>query len=242
MSAHSEPSVATLGEENGASFSSGSSAPLRPSTAGLSSDTEEQISASLVREMMQALKEQREINSKLSETNSKLSAEHEQLKREVRRLSRRQSMILPPATPLPSPPKVSSTTHSTYARLQTPMAKAQQVTRMSLGGDASNTYVDLSEDEVDTDGEEVKESALGQKEVEDVDPNDVAKLAKIMAKVKVPKSFSGATEDEREGVQAWANDVSNYLNGQFGQLKRRYPEKEWNVALPLFESTAHVGG
>jgi hypothetical protein len=152
------------------------------------------------------------------------------LKREVRRLTRRQSMVVPPTTPLPSPPKVSSTTHSTYARLQTPMVKAQQVTRMSLGGGASNAYVDFSEDEVDTDGEEV----------EDVDPKDAAKLAKIMAKVKVPKSFSGATEEEREGVQAWANDVSNYLHGQFGQLKRRYPEKEWNVALPLFESTARM--
>jgi hypothetical protein len=111
---------------------------------------------------------------------------------------------------------------------------------MSLGGGVSNAYVNLSEDEVDTDGEDVKESFPGQEEVEDVDPKDAAKLAKIMAKVKVPKTFSGATEEEREGVQAWANDVSNYLYGQFGQLKRRYPEKEWTVALPLFENTARM--
>jgi hypothetical protein len=191
------------------------------------------VSASLARELMHALKE-------AQETNSKMSADYQQMKKEVRRLTRRQSMVVPPATPLPSPPKVSSTTHSTYARLQTPTAKAQQTTRMSLGGGVSHAYVDLSEEEVDTDGEEVKESSPDQEEVEDVDPTDAAKLAKIMAKVKVPKSFSGATEEEREGVQAWANDVSNYLYGQFGQLKRRYPEKEWTVALPLFESTARM--
>ena len=101
MSASSESKVPILGEENGASLSSGSSAPLLSPTAGLSSGAEEMVSASLGRELMQALKE-------AQEKNSKMFADNQQMRREVRRLTRRQSMVVPPATPLPTPPKVSS--------------------------------------------------------------------------------------------------------------------------------------
>jgi hypothetical protein len=190
---------------------------------------EEIVAASQAREeqLRQVLRESQEMNTRMMA--------------QVRRLTRRQSgMVVPPATPFVSPPRVSSTTHSTYASIQTPAGRARQVTRISLGAGVSDAHAHTL-DEVDSDSEEAKEALLHEEEEEEVvDPKDVAQLAKIMAKVKVPKTFSGATEDEREGVQAWANDLSNYLLGQFGQLQRRYPEREWTVASPLFEGTARM--
>jgi hypothetical protein len=233
MSANSEPSVPDLGEEKRASPSSGLSAPLLSLTAVPSSGGETVLTATQVMQFMETLKATQESN--------------QQMMKELRRMTRRQSGYVPPATPLlspPTPPKVSSTTHSSYASLETPAGtKGRQVNRMSLGGDGRNVYEELQpEDDVDSDEEE-KEAA--EPEVNDSSPKqakvrdtEATTLAKIMAKVKAPKTFSGATEEEREGVQAWTNDLSNYLQGQFGRLKQRHPDMEWLVALPLFEGTA----
>jgi hypothetical protein len=193
------------------------------------------VSASMLMQMMQHMQT-------LTESVAVVSASNKELVGQVKRLTRRQSGMVPPSTPFASPPRVSSATHSTFAQLGTPTVTGRQTTRLSLGTVPNNGYSAIDEEDADdqSDVEEAKLPSPQPREAEEDGSGDDVKLAKIMAKLKVPKSFSGATEAEREGVQSWTDDVSNYLQGQFGQLRRRYPEKEWTVALPLFEGTARM--
>ncbi len=62
-------------------------------------------------------------------------------------------------------------------------------------------------------------------------PDDVKKLEMM----QVTEQFSGAAEEGEQRVESWANDISKYLECQFSQVFRRYPQKEWQVLLLLLE-------
>jgi hypothetical protein len=193
-----------------------------------------------VRGMRQEMMETKEESKQLREQNVKLS-------QQLRVAERRVTRILPPSTPFSSPPKVSSMTHSAYANLNTPSVRTRQSARLSVG----DTAVDVDEkvdeeDEEDgtedllmSDTEEMKKPLQPRKERRAAASDEAAKVAKVMAKVmEKPVRFSGETEKEREEVEAWAEDVTAWLDTQFGQFSGDYPEAEWTLVQSLLGGTA----
>jgi hypothetical protein len=172
----------------------------------------------------------------------------------IRKLTRRQSMLLPvvgPATPLPSPPKVSSMTHSAFKNLRTPGSgpgsevdlSLSQVEARRMTGNAANPFNmdrdDVEEDEEDgavtfngsseeEEEEELKIPITGTKQRKERrvtvnEEKEAAKLAKVMSKRAAPTQFFGEKESEKEGVEQWVADANDYLDSQFGQLAHQYP-------------------
>ena len=183
----------------------------------------------------------RETKVDLQEQKADMQQTKEQLAK-LKEATRRQTRVVPPSTPFASPrtPSVSSTTHSTYQQLETPSGeRVKQGTRLSLSGGAVTTREDDSdEDDEEKDAATAAPSDGYTMADEEVDAKDAAQLAKIMSKMNKPVTFSGEKEKEQEEVEAWADDVSNYLASQFGTLQGRYPAFEWTLLLSLMTGTA----
>lgn len=225
-----------------------SPSPTSPVPVSFSSPVEEKESPSIA-----ALREATEALNKSMAAHAQLAADNRRLHKELAHWTRRLSGRVPSTVPLSSPPKVSSTTHSTFAEVRTPAARGRPSTRLSLPapGPAVDVYDPLSESD-----EEVVENAAAEAERTagsspllpraapsttlnevTVDPKDAAQLRRILSKQKVPAQFKGS-EAEIQEVQTWVDNVSNYLGGQFGHLLGRYPEAEWRMILPFFEGGA----
>ena len=98
--------------------------------------------------MKAEMKETKEESRKLREQN--LALNHQ-----LRAVQRRATRIAPPSTPLPSPPKVSSMTHTAYANLNTPSVKTQHRSRMSVGDATTVAYKETDEeDDLEEENEE----------------------------------------------------------------------------------------
>jgi hypothetical protein len=194
--------------------------PLLSPTAASSSSEASPVTLAAMMQMMQALQEQM---SKLQRT-----------------AARRQTRVVPPTTPLSSLMRVSPTTHSSYQQLDTPAGeRVKQSTRFSVGGGSMSTR----EDDSDDDGDEKETPATANTgrypmAGDEAHPKDADKLAKIMSKMERPVKFSGEKEKEREEVETWADDVSNYLASQFGVLRGHYPDSEWTLLLSLLTGMA----
>jgi hypothetical protein len=199
-----------------------------------------------VREMKSEMREAKEESRRLREQNVKLS-------QQLRVAEHRVTKTLPPSTPLSTPPKVSSMTHSAYASLRTPGVR--HTTRMSTGGAAasgveSEGMKDLpEEDDISDEEEEVYDSEVktASSRLEkphhsngDEEDKEAAKLAKILSKREKPERFSGEKEKEREEVETWVDDVTSYLDSQFGQLthRDRYAQHELQMAVSFTTGTA----
>ena len=199
--------------------------------------------------MKSEMREAKEESRRLREQNVKLS-------QQLRVAERRVTKTLPPATPLSTPPKVSSMTHSAYASLNTPGVR--HTTRVSTGGTTalgveSEGMKDLpEEDDVeDMEEEEVSEVKTASSRLDGrhstggphsnvEDDKEAAKLAKILSKREKPERFSGEKEKEREEVETWVDDVTSYLDSQFGQLthRERYAQHELQMAVSFTTGTA----
>jgi hypothetical protein len=223
----------------------GSSPPSSPVVPPTSEST-----GDMLRMMMSMMTQQREDNLKVKEELSSLRQDNSllrsQMESTVRRITRRQSTMLPlagPATPLPSPPKVSSMTHAAYTHLRTPTASsvAQSTQagarRQSVGGAVNVDQYDMdggvdddAEDEVvDSEDDEKMEAqpiVRGRQRKGRVDEDkEAAKLAKVMSKRAPPAPFTGEKESEKEAVEQWVVDANEYLDSQFGQLAHEYPHE-----------------
>jgi hypothetical protein len=149
---------------------------------------------SMLLEMKEELRESRLERSQLVEQNSALS-------KELKSVTRRQSRMFYPSTPLASIPKVSSMTHSVYANLNTPSVKAHHSTRLSVGNaggireeQKKDGYERVDDDDVDSEEEEPQQERRATVPPPKVDHDkEMAKLAKVMTKIKTPVVFSGET-------------------------------------------------
>ena len=200
---------------------------------------------SMLLEMKEELRESQLERRQLAEQNAAIS-------KQLKIATRRQSGLFNPSTPLP--PKVSLMTHSAYANLHTPSVKAHHSTRLSVGnaggryGEQKVRYDRQVDDEDMADMADSEEEVLSPKpqarseavlpEVAVDKTSEAAKLAKVMQKIKAPVMFSGETDKEREEVVAWVEDVDDYLNAQFSQLARRYPDEEWMLVRSLLSGAA----
>jgi hypothetical protein len=211
----------------------------------------------LLRSMMSLLTQQGEDNKKMREELSVLRSEVDV---KFRKATRRQSMLFPvvgPATPLPSPPKVSSMTHSAFKHLRTPGSGPKlegdpnmigtEARRMT--GNVVNEF-EVGMDDVEEEEEEYKEdgavthnTSSEEEEEEEFkvpitkqwkarrvnEEKEAAKLAKVMSKRKPPSEFFGKEESEKEGVEQWVIDANDYLDSQFGQLAHQYPKERMKL-------------
>jgi hypothetical protein len=212
----------------------------------------------LLRSMMSLLTQQGEESKKMREELTVLRREVDVT---IRKVTRRRSMLLPvdgPTTPLPSPPKVSSMTHSAFKHLRTPasgpMSELQGDLNMSgnethrMSGNAMDGFNesdrdDGAEDENQKDEavtfntsseeeeeEEFKVPITKQRKARKVnEEKEAAKLAKVMSKRKPPSEFFGKEESEKEGVEQWVIDANDYLDSQFGQLAHQYPKERMKL-------------
>ena len=185
--------------------------------------------------MKAEMKETKEESRKLREQN--LALNHQ-----LRAVQRRATRTAPPSTPLPSPPKVSSMTHTAYANLNTPSVKTQHRSRMSVGDATTVAYKEMDEeDDLEEENEEdVSEDKKG------VSPRKVragkseaSEVAKVVAKAIVkPEKFSGESEKERQEVETWVEDVTAWLDSQFSQFDGDYSEAQWTLVQSLLGGTA----
>ena len=204
-----------------------------------------------VREMKSEMREAKEESRRLREQNVKLS---QQLSVAEHRVTK----MLPPSTPLSTPPKVSSMTHSAYASLRTPGVR--HTTRVSTNGAAAPGVEskgmegfpeedDIEDEEQEEEDSKVntassrleKQHRLGNSHSNvDEEDKEAAKLAKILSKREKPERFSGEKEKEREEVETWVDDVTSYLDSQFGQLthRDRYAQHELQMAVSFTTGTA----
>ena len=168
--------------------------------------------------MRQEMKEAKEESQRLREQNHALSLQ-------LRAAQRRSTKMLAPATPILSPPKVSSMTHTAYANLNTPSMRTQQRTRLSLGVAAADDDDDDKEDEGDGNGELELDEGVDD-EAEETSSrrlrsgkSEASEVAKVVAKAIVkPEKFSGESEKERQEVETWVEDVTAWLDSQFSQF------------------------
>ena len=185
--------------------------------------------------MKAEMKETKEESRKLREQN--LALNHQ-----LRAVQRRATRIAPPSTPLPSPPKVSSMTHTAYANLNTPSVKTQHRSRMSVGDATTVAYKEMDEED---DLEEENEEDVSE-DKKDVSPRKVragkseaSEVAKVVAKAIVkPEKFSGEGEKERQEVETWVEDVTAWLDSQFSQFDGDYSEAQWTLVQSLLGGTA----
>ena len=191
-----------------------------------------------MQEMRQEMKEAKEESQRLREQNHALSLQ-------LRAAQRRSTKMLAPATPILSPPKVSSMTHTAYANLNTPSMRTQQRTRLSLGVAAADDDDDDKEDEGDGNGElELAERV--DDEAEETSSrrlrsgkSEASEVAKVVAKAIVkPEKFSGESEKERQEVETWVEDVTAGLDSQFSQFDGDYAEAQWTLVQSLLGGTA----
>lgn len=167
------------------------------------------------------------------------------LSKELKAATRRHTRVLVPATPLPSVPKVSQITSTSYANLSTPSVRTRHSTRLSVGDVGAAEEVKDGYVEVD-DGDAVENRRSPSRPLRsastlppEVDEDkEAAKLAKVMSKTPVPEKYSGETDKEREDVESWVESVDDYLAGQFGQLAGEYPQQEWTLMRSLLKGTA----
>jgi hypothetical protein len=192
----------------------------------------------LLRTMMEMLTQQRDDSMRLREELSSLRHESSALRSDmeanVRKMTRRQSTMLPlqgPSTPLPSPPKVSSMTHSAYTHLRTPASGPKVQGAAGVRPSVGNALSDFSDEDGDM-GDDRDDHGVDEDEEEEVkakasswqrrgrvdEEKEAAKLAKVMSKRAAPTQFTGEKESEKEGVEQWVVDANDYLDSQFGQL------------------------
>jgi hypothetical protein len=185
---------------------------------------------------------------------TKMRLENTDLRKEVHKVTRRQSGLVPesliPTTPFHSPPKLSSMTHSAVASFQG-SPTIQHFTRVK-GTREQEEDDDELEDLDELKDSEVKEmespsqaAGMGRLHARrghcQVDEEKEAKLlAKILSKREKPDKFGGQTDKERDEVETWVNDVSAYLDSQFGQLADRdkYWKLELDMAMSFMKDTA----
>lgn len=187
--------------------------------------------------MRQEMKEAKEESQRLREQNNTLSLQ-------LRAAQRRSTKMLAPATPILSPPKVSSITHTAYANLNTPSMHTQQRTRLSVGDAAAD---DDDDKEVEGDGDDELELDEGvDDEGKEASPrrlrsgrSEASEVAKVVAKAIVkPEKFSGESEKERQEVETWVEDVTAWLDSQFSQFAGDYAEAQWTLVQSLLGGTA----
>ena len=204
----------------------------------------------LLRQMMVMMQELKQENGQLRGQVAQFQATQSRMEgevREVRRLNRRQSRLLSvagPATPIPSPPQVSSMTNSAYAGLHTPVPRQvnQAGGRHSEGG-RSLVEVINEEGEADLDDEDANDSAeeeeVKESPLSGVDEEKEAmKLAKVMSKRAAPTAFYGEKEVERENVESWVIDANEYLDSQFGQLKGKHHKQRLQLIRSYIKGAA----
>ena len=199
-----------------------------------------------MREMKDEFKELRERNDTLTQRNDALT-------QQLRMATRRRTRILEPSTPITSPPTVSSMTHSAFANLNTPSVKAQQSARVSVGVPLRRAQVQADEDDIgeaepegevydELDADEVKErqpSGLTGHRTTSLEETENAQVAKMLAKgIAKPDKFSGETEKERENVESWVEDVTDWLDSQFDQYVGDHEQARWRMVLSLLTGTA----
>jgi hypothetical protein len=219
-----------------------------------------ELLAQLMRELSEMKSEVREVkeeNRRVREQSVKISENNFKLNQQLRVAERRATKMLP-STQLFSPPnpKVSHMTHSAYASLGSP-GEVRHTTRVSTGGtaDLGFDYEEMratrSEEEDIDNVEEVNEVKVPLSRPDrrhrvgdlssDVDEEkEAAKLAKILSKREKPERFSGEKEKEREEVETWVDDVTSYLDSQFGQMahRDRYGQQELQMAVSFTTGTA----
>jgi hypothetical protein len=234
--------------------------PLSSSESPSSSGVDQAEFLALLRrelsEMKAEVREVKEENRRVRDQNVKISENNFRLSQQLKVAERRATKMLPPSTQLFSPPKVSSMTHSAYASLSSP-GGVRHTTRVSTSGTA----------DVGVDYEEMKATLSEEEDIDDVEEEDevkaapsrpdrrhragdfssdadedkeAAKLAKILSKREKPERFSGEKEKEREEVETWVDDVTSYLDSQFGQLahRDRYGQLELQMAVSFTTGTA----
>jgi hypothetical protein len=183
----------------------------------------------------------------MKEEMQEVKAQNVALSQQLKAAQRRTTKILAPATPLPSPPKVSSMTHSTYANLNTPSVKAQQSARLSVGASLRRVDEpgpvdedDMGEEYDEVDADEVKEPYVSlHRAAVAGQGTEASRVAKVLAKAMVkPDKFSGETEKERENVETWVEDVTAWLDSQFSQFEGDHSEAQWTLVQSLLGGTA----
>jgi hypothetical protein len=226
-----------------------------PSAVSSTSSTSSPSDASVLSSILEMLTRQGEENAKMREDVAALRMENSQLRAEVesdlRRITRRQSMVLPvagPATPLPSPPKVSSMTHSAFSQIRTPASAAAAVVRPGVSGIRRSVGPTVhhefeSDGDVDEDHEDEKteeESKVESKKAKVNEDKEADRLAKIMAKRKAPEPITGEKESERENIEYWVNEANEYLDSQFGTLAHKYPKERLQLIKGYIQGSAGV--
>ena len=196
---------------------------------------------------MNMMTQQRDDNVRVREELTLLRQDNVTLRSEmeanVRRMTRRQSFMIPlasPTTPLSSPPKVSSMTHSAFRHLRTP-ASDPLVNNDAKEGDveSDDNENDRMVDSVEDEEAKVHPKALSRQRKAGVDEEkEAAKLAKVMSKRAPPTPFFGEKESEREGVEQWVIDANGYLNSQFGQLAHEYPRERLQLVQSYIKGAA----